>query len=65
VALSELESTATNLGYRALVLETGVRQPEAIALYESHGYTRIPNYGFYKDSALSVCYRKELIEPSA
>ena len=64
VVLRELESTATNLGYRALVLETGLRQPEAIALYESHGYARIPNYGFYKESALSVCYRKELTAPA-
>ena len=48
------------LGYRALVLETGLRQPEAIALYESAGYTTIPNFGFYKESPLSVCYRKEL-----
>jgi len=60
VVLVELESTARDLGYRALVLETGLRQPEAIALYESAGYTTIPNFGFYKESPLSVCYRKEL-----
>lgn len=58
--LRELEATAMRYGYRALVLETGVRQPEAIALYETHGYTTIPNFGFYKESPLSVCYRKEL-----
>ena len=43
------------------MLETGLRQPEAIALYESDGYTPIPNFGFYKESPLSVCYRKELV----
>ncbi len=45
------------------MLETGLRQPEAIALYESHGYTPIPNYGFYRESPLSRCYRKPLVEP--
>jgi GNAT superfamily N-acetyltransferase len=59
--LDELESSAWALGYRAIVLETGLRQPEAIALYESHGYTPIPNYGFYRDSPLSRCYRKSLV----
>ncbi len=60
LVLGELESTARRLGYRALVLETGLRQPEAIALYESEDYTVIPNFGFYRESPLSVCYRKEL-----
>jgi GNAT superfamily N-acetyltransferase len=64
MVLDELESSAVALGYRATVLETGLRQPEALALYESHGYTRIPNYGFYRESALSRCYRKELVVPS-
>jgi ribosomal protein S18 acetylase RimI-like enzyme len=66
LVLRELESSARAQGYRALVLETGLRQPEALALYESHGYTTIPNFGFYKESPLSVCYRKELGgEPSS
>ncbi len=60
LVLRELESTAVERGYRALVLETGLRQPEALALYESHGYTTIANFGFYQESPLSVCYRKEL-----
>ncbi len=59
--LDELEASAVALGYRAMVLETGLRQPEAIALYESHGYTPIPNYGFYRESPLSRCYRKPLV----
>lgn len=58
--LAALEAEARQLGYHALVLETGLRQPEAIALYESAAYEVIPNYGFYKDSDLSRCYRKEL-----
>jgi GNAT superfamily N-acetyltransferase len=60
LVLATLESSARERGYRALVLETGLRQPEALALYESEGYTTIEPFGFYKESALSVCYRKEL-----
>ena len=30
-----------------MVLETGRAQPEAIALYESSGYTPIPRFGHY------------------
>jgi GNAT superfamily N-acetyltransferase len=60
VLLAALEAQAARLGYRAVVLETGVRQPESLALYESHGYHRIPNFGPYVDAPLSVCLEKEL-----
>jgi hypothetical protein len=43
-----------------MVLETGLRQPEAIALYESSGYTLIPGFGFYKDAPLSRCFARRL-----
>ena len=36
--LEELESWARELGYKKCVLETGIRQPEAIALYNKLGY---------------------------
>jgi GNAT superfamily N-acetyltransferase len=58
--LAGLEAEAVALGYRAVVLETGTRQAEAMALYESVGYTPIPTYGAYRASSLSRCYRKEL-----
>jgi GNAT superfamily N-acetyltransferase len=58
--LVALEDAAAGLGYRAVVLETGIRQHEAMALYESAGYTRIPNYGAYRESSLSRCYTKAL-----
>ncbi len=58
--LTRLEAVAGELGYRRVQLETGTAQPEAIALYESHGWVRIEPYGFYKDSPLSVCFAKEL-----
>jgi GNAT superfamily N-acetyltransferase len=58
--LVELEACATALGYRRIQLETGLAQPEAIALYESHGWHRIVPYGHYKHSPQSVCFAKEL-----
>lgn len=56
-----LETWAKELGYSRCVLETGIRQPEAIALYEKHGYQRIPNYGQYIGVANSVCFEKKLL----
>lgn len=58
--LSELERRAGNLQYRRVRLETGVRQPEAIALYERSGYRRIPNFGIYAGNPQSVCFEKAL-----
>ena len=58
--LTALREAAADLGYRALVLETGVRQPEAMALYASDGWTPIDNYGHYRESPLSRCFRREL-----
>ena len=37
-------------GYTRLILETGPRQPEAEALYERRGYSRIGYYGHYPEA---------------
>ena len=58
--LAELERTATAAGYRRAVLETGTRQPEAIALYVSAGYAPMPRFGHYRDSPGCRCYAKQL-----
>lgn len=58
--LQELETWAVEEGYRTAVLETGVRQVEAIRLYTVAGYHLIENYGQYIGMADSICYRKEL-----
>jgi len=58
--LHQLEIWAKELGYRKCVLETGIKQPEAIALYEKSGYQRIPNYGQYIGVENSVCFEKEI-----
>ena len=58
--LATLETEAQDLGASRLVLETGDRQPEALALYRRSGYSPIPRFGQYVDSPLSVCMAKEL-----
>jgi GNAT superfamily N-acetyltransferase len=58
--LAELEAWAAELGYATCVLETGKRQPEAIALYQRSGYAFTPNYGQYIGIDNSVCLRKTL-----
>jgi GNAT superfamily N-acetyltransferase len=56
--LAELEKWALELGYTSCRLETGKRQPEAIALYKRQGYQRIPNYGQYAEVENSICFEK-------
>jgi putative acetyltransferase len=58
--LEELEAHARRLGYRGIVLETGDRQPEALGLYASAGYERIPCYPPYSERSLSLCFEKTL-----
>ena len=57
--LKNLEHIASGFGYRAVRLETGARQPEAIALYESEGFQRIPPYGDHVNDPLSICFEKK------
>ena len=58
--LNEVEAWAAELSYEKCILETGINQPEAIALYHKTGYTCIPNYGQYAGVETSVCFEKEL-----
>ncbi|SMB83687.1 GCN5-related N-acetyltransferase [Hymenobacter roseosalivarius DSM 11622] len=58
--LAELERWAQELHYKGCVLETGMKQLEAIRLYQKSGYQRIPNYGQYVGVENSVCMQKEL-----
>ena len=41
-------------------LETGIHQPEAIALYEARGFRKIPPFGPYRDDPVSLCYELRL-----
>jgi putative acetyltransferase len=58
--LAALEDEARRLGYVAVVLETGDKQPEARGLYASSGYERIPCYEPYASRELSLCFEKSL-----
>jgi len=58
--LTELEKWAKELAYNTCVLETGIKQVEAIGLYQKAGYAVIPNYGQYQGVENSVCMRKSI-----
>lgn len=58
--LRRLESTARQAGVDWLVLETGQRQPEAIALYRSSGYVDVPHFGTYAHAPAAVHLGKRL-----
>ncbi|WP_018351023.1 GNAT family N-acetyltransferase [Longispora albida] len=47
--LTELENHARAAGRKRMILETGEKQPEAIALYTKLGYRPVEPFGFYKD----------------
>ena len=58
--LAELERTAAAAGHRRLVLNSGERQPEALALYARAGYTPVAGYGVYADAPGAVFLGKDL-----
>lgn len=58
--LKELEEWATELNYSSCVLETGIRQTEAVQFYKKNLYKIIPNYGQYTDIENSLCFEKLL-----
>lgn len=58
--LNELELWAIELSYKICLLETGKKQPEAIALYKKNEYQIIPNFGQYQQVENSVCFQKIL-----
>ena len=60
LVLAELEDDARAAGRTRMVLETGIRQPEAIALYTSSGYRPCAKFGHYRHDELSRCFAKPL-----
>lgn len=58
--LTALEDGAAQRGCVQLALETGIHQPEALALYERSGYRRSGPFGDYADDPLSVFMQKPL-----
>jgi len=60
IVLLALENWALELGYTRCILETGIRQPDAIALYKKNGYRLVENFGQYAGVNTSVCFEKRL-----
>ncbi|MER7487368.1 GNAT family N-acetyltransferase [Streptomyces sp. NPDC126497] len=58
--LAALEEDARAAGRVRMVLETGTKQPEAIALYTSSGYEPCEKFGYYRFHEESRCYAKAL-----
>ena len=59
--LNELEIWAAELSFQKCILETGIRQLDAINLYQNNGYSIISNYGQYAGVEESLCFEKVLI----
>ncbi len=60
--ITALEMWSAEMKKEKCVLETGIKQPEAIALYQKQGYIQIPNYDQYQGIANSLCFEKILIQ---
>jgi GNAT superfamily N-acetyltransferase len=60
VIISELERVGRSKGYKYALLETGIKQHEAINLYKNTGYEIIENYEPYIENKNSVCMKKDL-----
>ena len=57
--MREIEAIAAHGGAPRVILQTGDRQPEAVALYSKLGYTRIPVYEPYATAIpFSFCFEK-------
>ncbi len=59
--LSRLEHHARELHYQKIILETGLKQPEAISLYKKSGYLPIECYGRHIEDPDSRCFEKIIL----
>ena len=58
--LEHLEAAGRDLGAHRLVLETGIYQAEAIALYRRAGFKPICCWGDYAETGTSACFEKRI-----
>ncbi|MCV2488926.1 GNAT family N-acetyltransferase [Geodermatophilus sp. YIM 151500] len=63
VVVDALERSARGAGHRRMVLNSGDRQPEALALYAGRGYRPVPGYGVYACAPGAVFLGRELAPP--
>ncbi|PDS77120.1 GNAT family N-acetyltransferase [Rhizobium sp. L43] len=59
--MNTLEAIAGEKRLTAIRLETGIYQPEAIALYRKYGYQDIEPFGAYLPDPLSLFMEKRLV----
>lgn len=60
IVLRELEDQAVRQGYRRVYLTTGFRQPEAVGLYLSHGYSALFDLGADPETVAHLPFEKHL-----
>lgn len=58
--LAQLEQWAKETGHLTAILQTAIKQPESIALYQKCGYQLMACYGVYAEDTDSVCMKKPL-----
>lgn len=58
--VTELMNWAKELGYKKMILETGVMLKESCHVYRKLGFEMIANYGPYVNMKESLCMAKEL-----
>jgi putative acetyltransferase len=58
--VEELEKWAFELHFKRMILETGIKQNSAIAMYQKIGFQIIENYGEYNGNSNSICMAKEI-----
>ena len=62
--LAAIEASAVRNGIDVLLLETGLRQPEAIALYRAAGYADVEPFGYWAGDELAVHLARRLTQVS-
>ncbi|MBV8394556.1 MAG: GNAT family N-acetyltransferase [Alphaproteobacteria bacterium] len=63
--LERIEGKATSLGVDHILLETGIHNAEALALYRRCGYRDRGPFGSYGSGPLSVFMEKEIATPAS
>jgi len=58
--LQELELWTAELNYKKCILETGLRQTDAVHFYKKNNYQQIDNYGQYIGIENSICFEKNI-----
>ena len=58
--VSVLIEWGKELGYQRMLLETGEKLEESVALYKRLGFERIPNYSPYENMPESLCMARNL-----